>query len=172
MSGLVYRGHVTANRVCAEWIAGGTEVSALGARDTIKLITRGLGARLPEDYQSAAIRHFEDATALRASDRPDNAGHLIGFAAECAIKYRITSLRPGQNSPHGHFPEILVAARKHLGARSSYTSMYELLKADIFRGWDVNSRYQETGHTEQQELIKWFSVTKRLFATASLKVPK
>jgi hypothetical protein len=109
---------------------------------------------------------------LRESGRADNAGHLIGFAAECAIKYRITSLRPGQNSPYGHFPELLVAARKHLGPRSSYTSMYEILKADIFRGWDVNRRYLETGHTELAELTEWFDVTKRLFATARLKASK
>jgi hypothetical protein len=65
-----------------------------------------------------------------------------------------------------------VAARKHLGARSSYTSMYEILKADIFRGWDVNHRYQTTGHTNADQLTKWFDITKRLFATARLKVTK
>jgi hypothetical protein len=50
--------------------------------------------------------------------------------------------------------------------------MYEILKADIFRGWDVNRRYLETGHTELAELTEWFDVTKRLFATARLKASK
>jgi len=123
-----------------------------------------------EDYESAACRHFADAAALQASGRIDNAGHLIGFAAECAIKHRISTLRPGANSPHGHFPEILVAARTHLGARSGYTGMYEVLKGDIFKGWTVNRRYSVTGHTDAADLSKWFAATKRLFATAGLKV--
>ena len=130
------------------------------------------GESLAEDYESAASRHFEDATSLREAGRPDNAGHLIGFAAECAVKYRISSLRPGTNSPQGHFPEILIAARKHLGQRSSYTSMYDILKGDIFRGWHVNRRYDETGGTNLDDLEAWFKVTKRLFATAGLKVHK
>ena len=66
---------------------------------------------MTQDYESAAVRHFEDAQTLWASGRVDNAGHLIGFAAECAIKHRISSLRPAAKSPQGHFPEILIAAR-------------------------------------------------------------
>ena len=127
---------------------------------------------MPENYESAALRHFEDAAALQASDKIDNAGHLVGFAAECAIKHRISSLRPGENTPQGHFPEILIAARKQLGPRSQYTGMYDVLKGDIFYGWNVNHRYYETGHTDPGELTKWFDATKRLFATAGLKVRK
>jgi hypothetical protein len=127
---------------------------------------------LAQDFKSAAVRHFEDAETLRASGRVDNAGHLIGFAAECAIKHRISSLRPSADSPQGHFPEILIAARKRLGARSGYTSMYDIVKGDIFKGWAVNRRYDETGHTDSAELTAWFSTTKRLFAAASVRVRK
>jgi len=89
---------------------------------------------LARDYESAAVRHFKDATALQASGRADNAAHLVGFAAECAIKHRICSLRPGIDVPHLHFPELLITARKHLGQRSGYTSMYDVIRGDIFRG--------------------------------------
>jgi hypothetical protein len=122
-----------------------------------------------ENYASAAIRHFEDAEAFKVSGKLDNAGHLIGFAAECAIKHKISSLRPGQDSPHGHFPDILIVARKHLGQRSNYTSMFDILKTDIFSGWHVNRRYYLTGTTSQAELDDWFSVARRLLATAELK---
>jgi hypothetical protein len=44
---------------------------------------------LQNDYESAAVRHIRDATALQAIGRFDNAGHLVGFAAESAIKLRI-----------------------------------------------------------------------------------
>lgn len=124
---------------------------------------------MAENYQSAACRHFFDASALQTLGKLDNAGHLIGFAAECAIKHRISSLRPGANSPHGHFPEILAVARVHLGPRSRYTSMYDVLKGDIFKGWNVNRRYQDTGATDADELANWFSATKRLFATAGIQ---
>ena len=123
-----------------------------------------------ENYESAARRHFQDALALEASGSVDNAGHLIGFAAECAIKFRIMSLRPGESSPHGHFPDILIAARKHLGARMGYTSMFAILKMDIFKGWAIDRRYAATGHTNSVELAQWIETTKRLFAAAGLKV--
>lgn len=76
---------------------------------------------MPNDYESAARRHMEDATTLEAAGKFDNAGHLIGFAAECAIKWRINNTRPTATSVHGHFPDLLIAARKQLGARSGYT---------------------------------------------------
>jgi hypothetical protein len=128
---------------------------------------------VPENYASSALRHFEDATALQSSGKSDNAGHLIGFAAECAIKHRMISLRSATDAPHVHFPDLLIAARKHFGARSKYTvSMFNVLKPDIFAGWHVNRRYDETGSTGAAELAEWFSATKRLFATAGLKVKK
>lgn len=122
-----------------------------------------------DDYKSAALRHFSDVAVLAEAGRTDNAAHLIGFAAECAIKYRITSLRPGQESPHGHFPDILIAARKHLKTRTEYMGMYNILKGDIFGDWNVNNRYAKTGHTQSEDLKKWVNVTRRLFATARLK---
>lgn len=125
-----------------------------------------------EKYDSAAIRHFGDAQLLRASGKLDNAGHLVGFAAECAIKHQISSLKPGQPSPHGHLPDFLTVARKHLNGRGNYPypEMFNLIKDKIFDGWNINRRYYETGNTSEDELNSWFEVTKRLFGTAKLKV--
>ena len=123
-----------------------------------------------EKYDSAAIRHFDDAKLLKVSGKLDNAGHLVGFAAECAIKHQISSLKPNQKFPHGHLPDFLIVARKHLGSRSNYNGMFSILKADMFSGWHVNRRYYQTGNTTGDELVTWFEVTKRLFATANLKV--
>lgn len=39
-----------------------------------------------DDFASAAARHQTDAWILLQSSRPDNAVHLAGFAAECALK--------------------------------------------------------------------------------------
>ena len=123
-----------------------------------------------EKYDSAAIRHYEDAEFLRASGKLDNAGHLVGFAAECAIKHQILSLKPNQMNSHGHFPDFLIVARKHLGSRANYNGMFDILKADVFRGWHVNRRYYQTGNTSLTELGTWFDVARRLFAIAGLKV--
>ena len=127
---------------------------------------------MPEDYESAAIRHFEDAVALQSSGRLDNAGHLVGFAAECAIKSKIRALQSANDAPHGHLPDLLLAARKQLGPRSNYTQMFDLLKPDTFSGWNVNRRYHATGGTTEQEVTKWFKMTSRLLATAGLKARK
>jgi hypothetical protein len=121
------------------------------------------------DYESAAIRHLSDAELLRSAGMGDNAGHLVGFAAECAIKHRITALHPAKDSPHGHFPDLITIARKHLGPRGANTAMFDILKNEIFKDWHVNRRYCTSGETTQQELDAWFQTTKRLFATARLK---
>lgn len=63
-----------------------------------------------ENYREAAIRHLNDSEKLLESNSVDNAGHLIGFAAECAIKYKI-ELNNNDN-PKMHFPYILAAAKK------------------------------------------------------------
>jgi hypothetical protein len=124
----------------------------------------------PEDYEGAAIRHYQDAESLHQARRLDNAGHLIGFAAECAIKHKIGTLDSLEHSPNLHLPHLLSAARKRLGERNGYRSMFDLVKAEIFKGWDVDWRYAPTGKTTQGNIDEWFSVTKRLLAAASIKV--
>lgn len=39
-----------------------------------------------EFFYASALRHYKDAQILRAQGRYDNAVHLYGFAAECALK--------------------------------------------------------------------------------------
>lgn len=124
----------------------------------------------PEDFQAAAVRHFQDASILRDAGQLDNAGHLIGFSAECAIKYRIDSLGSGASSPAQHLPDILVAARKRLGERVNYTSMFTLLKSNIFADWAVDHRYSVTGKVTQGQFDAWFQVTQRLLAAANIRV--
>lgn len=124
----------------------------------------------PEDYHAAAVRHYEDAKTLKHTGRLDNAGHLIGFAAECAIKHKIGSLGTGASSPPLHIPDIIHAARKRLGERVGYSSMFNLLKGDIFADWAVDHRYAETGKVTEQQINAWVQITQRLFAAANIRV--
>lgn len=124
----------------------------------------------PEDYVGAAIRHFRDAELLKISGRLDNAGHLVGFAAECAIKHKIESLGTGGRSPDLHLPHILPAARNRLGGRVGYSGMYDIVKSDIFREWAVDHRYAGTGKVTEKQISEWMDLTKRLFAAAHIRV--
>lgn len=124
----------------------------------------------PEDYHDSAIRHLADAKALKAEARLDNAGHLVGFAAECAIKFRIEALSGGEESPQQHLPFILAAARKRLGGRVGYASMYSIIKADIFTDWSVDHRYSANGKVTVNQLDGWISIAHRLFAAANIRM--
>lgn len=124
-----------------------------------------------EKYDNAAIRHFFNARLLEKNGDLDNAGHLIGFAVECAIKHKISTLPANAKGPHGHFPDFQNIAIKHLQSRSGYsTSMLGILKKSILVGWCVDRRYYATGNTTQAELDSWFEDAKRVFACANLKV--
>jgi hypothetical protein len=124
----------------------------------------------PENYGEAAIRHYEDAKTLREGGGLDNAGHLVGFAAECAIKHKIGTLGAGAASLQLHLPDILPAARKRLGERSSYASMFNLLKGDVFSDWAVDHRYAPTGKVTEQQMVAWLGLTQRLLAAAGIRV--
>jgi hypothetical protein len=123
---------------------------------------------LLEDYLDAALRHYKDAETLRSLGDLDNAGHLIGFAAECAIKYRISTIITA-NNPRVHFPDIAQAAKKHFGHRGGYHPLFDVLKRDLMVGWAIDRRYFSTGNTTAVELDSWFQDTKRIFASVSIK---
>ena len=120
-----------------------------------------------EDYSSSAIRHFEDAITLQAAGTLDNAGHLIGFAAECAIKSKLGDL--GSDGLLAHLPDLLPAARKRLGSRAGYVGMYNLMKEDVLVGWYIDHRYAPTGTLSGERLSEWVAVTRRLIAAAGIK---
>ena len=122
-----------------------------------------------EDYEAAAIRHYENAKFLRENGDIDNAGHLVGFAAECAIKFRIVSLQPGSSAPHIHLPDLLITARKKFHGRGLGTNIYHIVKDDHFRTWDVSRRYWATKSTAETELEEWFIVTRRLLGAAGVR---
>jgi hypothetical protein len=120
-----------------------------------------------EQYKEAAIRHYVDAILLRDANSIDNAGHLIGFSAECAIKHGIASVRNSVERPKGHFPEFMGVARKHINKRSS---MHELLQQDLLIGWRVDRRYHATGQTSAAELDAWVKDARRLLGSAGIRV--
>lgn len=81
-----------------------------------------------DNYEAAAVRHYADAKLLKEAGRKDGAGHLVGFAAECAIKFRIQTLQPNATSPQLHLPDLLAAARKKLAARGQMSRCIRSLR--------------------------------------------
>ncbi|EPL3543115.1 hypothetical protein [Serratia marcescens] len=124
-----------------------------------------------EDYASAAIRHYIDAEKLKSSGSIDNAGHLVGFAAECALKYKISTISPDMDRPRGHFPDFVNIAKKRLNSRA-HMSVFKLLSNPILAGWDVNYRYYVDGTVNSAVLDSWIRDTVRLISAAGLKVRK
>lgn len=122
-----------------------------------------------ENYSEAAYRHFDDSDHLAKMSSWGNASHLIGFAAECAVKYRIKTLRPAAGAPHGHFPDLLDIARKHLRNRRD-TTMHSVLKqSKLMDGWHVSLRYGENNAVGQAKYKEWRKDAARLLSAAGLK---
>jgi HEPN domain-containing protein len=96
---------------------------------------------MAEDYAAAARRHFRDAEKLAKCGRYDSAGHLIGFAAECAVKYCVENLRPAEATPHLHFPQLIEKAKKMLRGRKTHSLFTLLSQQNYMSGWEIGHRY-------------------------------
>jgi hypothetical protein len=124
---------------------------------------------MEEKFAAAAIRHYGDADTLAASKRLDGAGHLIGFCAECAIKHAVISLRADINNLHGHFPDLIDIAKRHLNQRQHH-GLYTIIKNPVFMdGWKVSDRYSEDGVVTKQHYELWREQARSLMYAAKLR---
>jgi hypothetical protein len=126
-----------------------------------------------ESYGAAAIRHYVDAETLAASDRLDNAGHLIGFAAECAVKCALNEAEPSATSPNIHFPDLANAALKRLisrrGREYPLRNLLESSRSGFFNDWQIAARYKADGHVNAETYKKWKSLAERTLCAANLR---
>lgn len=129
---------------------------------------------MPDDYAEAAVRHYRDAESLAAAGRYDNAGHLVGFAAECAIKNAIRKIERKPNAfIEGHFPEPLIAFRQAV-ERSRTSGPMLALSRDraYFRGWSVNDRYLSDDHVTPAQYETWKDSAQKAFRLTQLRYVK
>ena len=122
-----------------------------------------------ERYDQSALRHFRDATYLAKDARWDGAGHLVGFAAESALKHAIASLRPGQDVPHKHFPELITIAKKHIQLKNHRGIRTLLDFADYFAGWKIDDRYSADGTVSSKAYDLWRDHATRTISAAGLR---
>ena len=120
-----------------------------------------------EDYPGASRRHYSNAIDLNDAGQFDNAGHLIGFAAECAIKHAI-QLR-GEQSARVHLPDLAAAARRSFNGGRRRAPIFNLLKGDVLKGWSVDQRYSPTGYITSTTVLSWIGESRRLMAAAGVR---
>ena len=148
-------------------------------RDIARKIDRSTDARLVpmeadglmESFEHAARRHFADAEDLADRQRMDNAGHLIGLAAECAVKHAVRHVVP--NPRRIHFPELTAEVRK-LGGRNSVVSQIRRALSppaheSVFDDWSIAMRYRADGHVEDAQYRKWKVATGQIMSAASIE---
>lgn len=124
---------------------------------------------MTENYAASGLRHLTDAETLALSRRWGGAGHLVGFAAECAIKHAISTLRPLAGVPQKHFPDIVPIARKHLKSRR-HSALYTVLRLPaLMDGWNVALRYSSDGAVREAHFRVWQNHAIRLLSAAGLR---
>ena len=121
-----------------------------------------------ECYGQAAIRHYDDAEYLASQNRFDGAGHFIGFAAECAIKHAVESVRPSAAAPYLHLPELIDAAKKNFRGHRHKHLLVLLQMTSYFAGWTVRARYFADGAVGQVQYEQWRQHAQRTFAATGL----
>jgi hypothetical protein len=118
------------------------------------------------------MRHYRDAEALADDGRYDNAGHLIGFAAECALKHHF-NVTTTESSPRMHLPELASTMRKRFSARNPRQAVMRRLLdgfgAAFFSDWDVAHRYEADGVVSTELYHSWRVVTRRVLGAAGLR---
>ncbi len=122
---------------------------------------------MPENYGAAALRHYADAKLLASNERYDNAGHLIGFAAECSIKH---VFQPSGSGRYKHLPQLLNAFPRLVQGRDPRKkAMYAIspLLRTAFNDWDVSLRYQDDG-IDKNTYEKWEQMARRALGAAEL----
>ena len=112
------------------------------------------------DYLAAAKRHHADGNSL-ASSHPPLADHILGIAAECALKAILVHLNfPLDKYGNLKFVKQLNAGRGHL---PGFLAEFRILQGnpyvqdlpqpvqgqpDLFSEWSIHDRYSDASHID------------------------
>lgn len=129
--------------------------------------------RFPQDFGSAARRHWTVATKLSQDGCYDAAGYMFGFAGECRLKWAMirVGIRPLPNEKRfedpfrAHFPDLktlmLVTGS---GSRISATVNALLSSGAFMTEWDTDMRYSRSGSVSRPTMERWRTGVEQLFA--------
>lgn len=127
-----------------------------------------------ENYTDAALRHWQDANILEEKRSLENADHLFGLAAECAIKSVLIKfpsfINDGKlNVYYKQHINILWGRVNHQSYHRAYPKLAAFLKGSHdFDDWDVEQRYFSNGHLTAERLAIHKEATRRVLGTSKL----
>lgn len=102
-----------------------------------------------ETYDAAALRHLSDGDHLFRDGRIDNADHLFGISAECAIKWKLMpqlTTEAAVKAMKIHINDLWRKAVIHLKGRQSVLLLSTLKSGgDPFSDWHIDQRYRASG---------------------------
>ncbi|WP_292038229.1 hypothetical protein [Massilia sp. UBA6681] len=125
------------------------------------------------NYSSAAARHWSDAELLLENTRFDNADHLYGIAAECAVKTAIvTGHRVNDEQLPKKYWEHIDALWDLVPVQQlsrNYPGMVAIMKlANPFSDWRISNRYAVTGSVTTDAVEAHRSITRRLLTATQI----
>jgi hypothetical protein len=126
---------------------------------------------MADDYADAAVRHYRDAENLAERSRFDNAGYLIGYAAECAMKQKLRDLHGDQKKNFdGHHPQPQRQIRTFLEGRGLSGPWLSLVKnRSLFLGWSPDIRYASNDQIDSKKYAVWKVDAERVMSAAKLR---
>jgi hypothetical protein len=124
-------------------------------------------------FPDSARRHRSDAKHLAANRRFQNAGHLLGFAAECLAKEILAGAGITLDKSSGlreHFPQLGNQIRRN-GRTRVMTLLTPIVRRSTFLdGWTAECRYEANISQADAEIRfnSWHADVEALFKTAGI----
>lgn len=101
---------------------------------------------MSEAFRDAARRHWRDACLLDEEQRSENADHHYGFAAECALKTALQTMRSFRDDEHRKHIDVLWNKMRGSAFQRAYPGLARLLaRSNPFVDWGVEQRYHADG---------------------------
>ena len=132
------------------------------------------GDTLAYSFPDAGRRDWTDAKHLAADDRFQNAGHLLGLAAECLAKEVLerAGIITDKSSAQqwSHFPKIARDIRMDARTRAMIPLLPILANSKFLDGWQVECRYEVTmpGSAAETRYRSWRADVDKLFNAAGI----
>lgn len=128
---------------------------------------------MPVSFSDAALRHRSDAKHLASDSRFQNAGHLIGFAAECLVKCYLVKggIQIDQHSGlRVHFPHLTQAIIRNGHGRLMKLLLPIVTTSSFLAGWTAELRYENalSAASAHVKWKQWIADVELLFKAAGI----
>ena len=127
---------------------------------------------MAQSYEQAAVRHYRDAEHLAGLQRFGGSSHLIGIAAECALKHAASGFTSPKGAMiEGHLPKVLRTIGNLLRSRGAAGQLLHIARdQSYFSGWNINDRYEGDNYATAAKYAEWKTQADRAMSVARLKL--